>query len=48
MKTILVDAVNCFIIKKEGIFEEMYEMLESFPNQKILVTNANEEERKKF
>lgn len=48
MKTILVDAINAFIIKGEGIFKEMYNLLESYPNQKIILTNANDEEIEKF
>ncbi|MCX6807476.1 MAG: hypothetical protein NTZ80_01550 [Patescibacteria group bacterium] len=48
MKTILVDAINCFVIKEEGIFLEMYEMLEKYENKKIILTNANNEEIKKF
>lgn len=48
MKTILVDAVNTFVIKGQGIFKEMHDLLESFPNRKIILTNANDEEIKKF
>lgn len=43
MKTILVDAINTFVIKGEGIDQEIYDMLESFPNRKIVVTNADED-----
>lgn len=46
MKTILVDAVNAFVIKGEWIFENMHKLLETYPNQKILLTNANDEEKK--
>ena len=51
MKTILVDAVNCFVIEKEGtfqIFKEMQDLLEVFPNKKIILTGANDEQFKKF
>ncbi len=51
MKTILVDAVDCFVIEKEGtfqIFKEMQELLENFPNRKIILTGANDEQSKKF
>ena len=48
MKTILVDAVYAFIIKGEGIFEEMYRLLEEYPNKKIILTGANDEECIKF
>lgn len=44
MKTILVDAVNTFVIKGEGIFREMHELLEKYPNRKIILTNANDEQ----
>ncbi len=43
MKTILVDAINTFVIKGQGIDQEMFELLESFPNRKIVLTNALEE-----
>jgi len=43
MKTILVDAVNTFIIKDQGIFEEMHKLLETYPNRKIILTNATED-----
>jgi FMN phosphatase YigB (HAD superfamily) len=45
MKTILVDAVDVFIIKKEGsfgIFQEMFDLLEKYPNRKIILTGAKE------
>jgi len=48
MKTILVDAINAFVIEGKGIFEEMHKMLEEYPNKKIILTNANDEEFKKF
>ena len=52
MKTILIDAVHAFIIKDKegnfGIFKEMYRMLEEFPNKKIILTGANDEQLKKF
>ena len=48
MKIILVDAINSFVIKDEGIFEEMYKLLEEYPNKKIILTNANEKEIDKF
>jgi FMN phosphatase YigB (HAD superfamily) len=47
MKTILVDAWQTLITPK-GINRELYEMLESFPNPKIVVTNANPEEQERF
>ena len=51
MKTILVDAVDAFIIEANGvfkIFQEMYDLLETYPNKKILLTGANDEQFKVF
>ncbi len=47
MKTILVDAIDCLIIEKKGIFAERYNLLEKFPNKKIILTGANDEQFKK-
>ncbi|HET7099283.1 MAG TPA: HAD-IA family hydrolase [Patescibacteria group bacterium] len=44
MKTILVDAVDAFVIEGEGIFKEMHDLLESYPNRKIIITGANDEQ----
>ncbi len=43
MKTILVDAINTFVIKGQGIDQEIFDLLESFPNRKIVLTNATDE-----
>ena len=43
MKTILVDAINTFVIKGQGIDQEIFDLLESFPNRKVVLTNAPEE-----
>ncbi|PID51883.1 MAG: hypothetical protein CR972_04790 [Candidatus Moraniibacteriota bacterium] len=48
MKTILVDAVNTFVIEGEGIFTEMHQLLEQYPQQKIILTNADDEQVKTF
>lgn len=43
MKTILVDAVDAFIIKTDkgyDIFADMQKMLDGFTNRKIIVTGA--------
>lgn len=48
MKTILVDAIGAFVLKGEGIYQPMYEMLETFPNKKIILTGANDEQIKEF
>lgn len=44
MKTILIDAVNTLVIKGHGIFQEMYTLLETYQNKKIILTNANDEQ----
>ncbi len=46
MKTILIDAVYTFIIETEGnfgVFKDMYDLLEKFPNKKIILTNASDD-----
>lgn len=51
MKTILIDAVGCFVVEEGGdfrIFKEMRNLLETFPNRKIILTGANDEQFKKF
>ncbi len=48
MKTILVDAVDTFVIEGEGIDEEMHTLLETYPNPKIILTNANDEQMDQF
>jgi len=51
MKTILVDAVDTFVIETEGgfvIFEEMRKLLEEYPNRKIILTSANDEQFEEF
>ncbi|OGM22107.1 hypothetical protein A2961_05040 [Candidatus Woesebacteria bacterium RIFCSPLOWO2_01_FULL_39_21] len=48
MKTILVDAVDAFVIEGEGTFKEMQDLLETYPNRKIILTGANDEQFKLF
>jgi len=48
MKTILVDAVCCFVSEEGKIFQEMQDLLETFPNKKIIVTGADDVGFKKF
>lgn len=48
MKTILVDAINGMILEDGSIFTAMHEMLEKYPNPKLLLTGANDEQFKKF
>lgn len=40
MKTILVDAVYTFVSEEGVIYEELHQLLEQYPNKKIIVTNA--------
>ena len=48
MKTILVDAVDCLVSKEGQIFNEMYELLETYANKKIILTGADDKQFKKF
>jgi HAD superfamily hydrolase (TIGR01509 family) len=51
MKTILVDAVDGFVVETDGafgIFKEMQDLLDTFPNKKIILTGANDEQYKTF
>lgn len=48
MKTILVDAVDAFVMEGKCIFKGMYDLLETFPNRKIILTGADDEQFKKF
>jgi len=51
MKTILVDAVDAFVIEESGsfvIFKKMHDLLETYPNRKIILTGANDEQYKEF
>ena len=51
MKTILVDAVYCFIIEEEKrfkIFQDMYKLLETYPNKKIILTGASDDKRELY
>lgn len=48
MKTILVDAVYCFVSPEGQIFDEMYKLLEEYSNKKIILTGANDEQYIKF
>ena len=44
MKTILIDALDTFIIEDSGIFQEMYTLLETYKNPKLILTNADDEQ----
>lgn len=51
MKTILVDAAFTFTIDSGNgfhIFRELRDLLDAFPNPKIILTNANDEQLVKF
>ena len=48
MKTILVDAVYCFVSSEGKIFKGMHSLLETYPNKKIILTGANDEQFKRF
>lgn len=48
MKTILVDAVGTFVIEGEGVYKPLYELLEEYPNKKIILTNANDAQMAPF
>ncbi|MEK7543590.1 MAG: hypothetical protein AAB557_01850 [Patescibacteria group bacterium] len=48
MRIILVDAVDTFVIEGDGVFKEMYDLLETFPNRKIILTGANDEQFEEF
>lgn len=47
MKTILVDAWNTFFVE-DGINQELHKLLEEYPNKKIILTNANDEQIEKL
>lgn len=47
MKTILVDAIHCFI--NDGvIFSELHDLLETYPNRKIILTSAPHKKFEEF
>ena len=48
MKTILVDGINGLIYEDGSLFQRMYELLEKYPNKKIIVTGANDEQFDNF
>ncbi len=48
MKTILVDALGVYVIKGEGVHEPLHDLLELYPNKKIVLTLASEEKMKEF
>jgi len=48
MKTILVDAIDGLILKDGTVFKKMHQLLEKYPNPKLLLTGANDEQFKEF
>ena len=44
MKVILVDAINTLVIPNDGVYEPLLKILDSYPNRKIVLTGANNEE----
>jgi FMN phosphatase YigB (HAD superfamily) len=44
MKTILVDAISVLVKIDGTLNEDLYNLLESYPNPKIVVTGANKEQ----
>ncbi len=48
MRTILVDAVDTLVIEGEGIYQPLYDLLGKYPNEKVILTNANDEEMVTF
>ncbi|MFA5091970.1 MAG: hypothetical protein WC483_05375 [Candidatus Paceibacterota bacterium] len=48
MKVILADAAHTFVDIEGKIFDEMYRLLEEYPNKKIILTSANDEQYQKY
>jgi len=51
MKTILVDAAHTLVVETPvgyGVYEPLRAMLDEFANKKIVLTNADDEEAKKY
>jgi HAD superfamily hydrolase (TIGR01509 family) len=48
MKVILVDALHTLVLEGHGVFEDMHKLLEQYPNKKIILTGANDEQFKRF
>lgn len=48
MKIIFVDAINGLIRENGTVFNEMQELLDTYPNRKIVLTGANDEQFKMF
>ncbi len=48
MKTILVDAVDTLISDTGVIFQDVHELLEKFSNEKLVLTNADDDQFVEF
>lgn len=48
MKTILVDAIDGLIEPDGTLYKDMYELLETYTNKKIILTGADDEAFKKY
>ncbi|MFT4308341.1 MAG: HAD-IA family hydrolase [Candidatus Woesearchaeota archaeon] len=48
MKTILVDAIRTLVSEEGVMFEDLYELLESYPNRKIVLTGADDAQMESF
>lgn len=48
MKTILVDGISGLMLKDCTLFQAMYDLLEGYPNPKLVLTGANNEQWKQF
>lgn len=44
MKKILVDAINGLVLEDGNVLEQMYKLLETYPNKKLVLTSANDEQ----
>ena len=44
MKVLLVDAINTLVIPGKGIYDPLFNLLETYLNRKIVLTGANDEE----
>ncbi len=48
MKTILVDAVYAFVSEQGVIFQDLHELLEQYPNPKIILTGAPDDKWEQY
>lgn len=40
--------MDAFVIEGEGVYKPLHDLLETYPNRKIILTNANDEQMQKF